>query len=87
MATAQRLEKLDRFFDLIQIQVTGSVRNMSDRFAVSESTIKRMIKDLEYYKKVKIKYCRRCHSYVLDCNTLDPFRLNDSYVKRDFSAS
>jgi len=65
MSLINELSRLDKFFDLVQISTTGSVKSLAQVFAVSESTIKRMVKDLEFYKKVEIRYCRQCKSYVL----------------------
>ena len=68
MSLISELERLDRFYDLVIYGATGSVKSLANKFSVSESTIKRMVKDLEYYKKVSISYCRRCNSY-LECIT------------------
>jgi len=65
MSLINELSRLDKFFDLVQISTTGSVKSLAQVFAVSESTIKRMVKDLEFYKKVEIRYCRQYKSYVL----------------------
>ena len=67
------LKNLDLFHDLMFKKSTGSVKNLSEIFEVSESTVKRMVKDLEYYKEVDIKFCRIIGSYII---------LNNHFIKR-----
>jgi Mn-dependent DtxR family transcriptional regulator len=44
------LSQLNQFFDLVKEESTGPVKNLSELFGVSDSTVKRMAKDVGLLK-------------------------------------
>ena len=58
------LSQLNLFFDLATKESTGPVKNLSELFDVSASTVKRMAKDVGLLKQVKLKFCRIKKSYI-----------------------
>jgi len=60
------LSQLNQFFDLVQEESTGPVKNLSELFGVSDSTVKRMAKDVGILKEVKLKFCRIKTSYIVN---------------------
>ena len=59
------LSQLNLFFDLATKESTGPVKNLSELFGVSASTVKRMAKDVGLLKEVKLKFCRIKKSYII----------------------
>ena len=57
--------QLNQFFHLATTKSTGSVKEIGKLFNISESTVKRMVKDVEFLKDVKLKFCRIDTSYVI----------------------
>lgn len=66
MTLKTKLDRLDSFHELVSTKSTGSVNNVSITFSISVSTVKRLVKDLEDYKGVSIKFSRNDNSYVFD---------------------
>ena len=60
------LSQLNQFFDLVQEESTGPVKNLSELFGVSDSTFKRMAKDVGILKEVQLKFCRIKTSYIVN---------------------
>ena len=60
------LSQLNQFFDLVKEESTGPVKNLSELFGVSDSTVKRMAKDVGILKEVKLKFCRIKTSYIVN---------------------
>jgi len=57
--------QLNNFFHLATTKSTGSVKDIGQLYGISESTVKRMIKDVEFIKNVKLKFCRFETSYII----------------------
>ena len=81
MAIKSYLNKLNSLFELTTSKSTGSVKNLAEIFSVSESTIKRMVKDLEDYKEVRIRYCRKVNSYIEDYKAPYKTEIQSDYGK------
>ena len=66
MTLKTKLDRLDSFHELVSTKATGSVNNLALTFSISESTVKRLVRELEDYKGVRIKFSRNDNSYVFD---------------------
>lgn len=65
MSFIEELARLEMLYKMVEQRTAGPVNCLAEKFQVSNSTVKRMVRDLEYYKKVPIKYCRRVNSYII----------------------